>query len=125
MNNLIFIAGVFFFMCMSGLVQAGEQDLTADEKQQIDKLIVFVENSDCLFVRNGDEHSGKDAAKHIKRKYKHYRDDIASPEEFIELSATKSSMSGRYYHIRCEGKQELKSKDWLLDELSSIKAKSG
>jgi len=111
-------------MSMAGLVQADEQDLTADEKQQIDKLIVFVENSDCLFVRNGDEHSGKDAAKHIKRKYKHSRDEIASPEEFIELSATKSSMSGKYYHIRCEDQPEVKSKDWLLQELSSMKSKS-
>ena len=125
MNNLTLIIGLAVITSMAGLVQAGEQDLTTDEKQQIEKLIVFVEKSDCLFIRNGNEHSGKDAAKHIKRKYKHYQDEIFSPEKFIELSATKSSMSGKYYHIRCEGELEVKSKDWLLQELSSIKAKSG
>jgi len=121
MNNTILALGLVVFISVPGFAHANEQNLSTEEKNQIERLLNFVKKSDCLFIRNGDKHTGKDAAKHIARKYKHFRDDIKTPEEFIELSATKSSMSGKYYQIRCVGKEEIKSKDWLLAELVEIK----
>jgi hypothetical protein len=73
-------------------------------------------------VRNGGAHDGAEAAKHVQRKYKHFRDDISSTEEFIELSATKSTMSSKPYEVHCPGEPPRKSADWLLDELEAYRA---
>jgi len=40
-------------------------------------------------------HSGKEAAEHIRKKYAHFKDQIATAEDFIALSATKSELSGK------------------------------
>jgi len=126
MNNTILALGLIVLISVPGFAHANKQNLSTEEKNQIERLLNFVKKSDCLFIRNGDKHTGKDAAKHIARKYKHFRDDIKTPEEFIELSATKSSMSGQPYWIKCDDNieivnKQLSSKDWLLAELTRIR----
>lgn len=90
-------------------------------KDEINHLLLFVEKTRCLYERNGKLHNGKDAAKHIRKKYDYYKGDIDSTEKFIELSATKSMMSGEFYMIECQGEKKLKSRDWLLNELSKYR----
>ena len=68
-------------------------------------------------IRNGGSHEGAEAAKHVRRKYNYFRDDIGSTEEFIELSATKSTMSSKSYEVHCPGEPPMNSADWLLAEL--------
>ena len=43
-----------------------------------------------------------EAAEHINKKYRHFRDDIDTPEKFIELCATGSLMTGKavFYYYR-------------------------
>jgi len=96
-------------------------DVPESQKHEVEHLLEFVESTRCMFERNGKKHSGEEASKHIERKYKHYRDQIATTEEFIEYAATKSSMSGRYYLVYCETDAPVKSKDWLLEELSNYR----
>lgn len=124
MNNLKSYIGCFILIFGTGAVNLAAKNLTTIEKAQVEKLLHFVESSQCLFVRNGDEHSGKDAAKHIKRKFEHYENKINTVEKFIELSATKSSMSGKHYKIRCPEKDEMTSKNWLLTELEELRKAS-
>ncbi len=50
----------------------------------------------------------KKGISHIEKKYNYYRDDIHNTEDFIKLSATKSTMSGGYYTVKCQGKKRLK-----------------
>ena len=88
---------------------------TADE---IRGLLEFVENSDCTFVRNGAEYSGPRARAHLEQKlnYLESKNRVKSAEDFIDLAATKSSMSGRAYEVRCsEGTQP--AGIWLHREL--------
>lgn len=97
--------------------------LSSETQDEIDHLLAFVENTECQYERNGDFHSGKDAVKHIKKKYKYFRNNIHNTEQFIELSATKSTLSGKYYMIHCEGRPKIKSQQWLLQELKLYRSK--
>jgi len=42
-----------------------------------------------------------EAVAHIQRKYDYYRDNINSAENFIRLSASKSTVTRRAYTIEC------------------------
>ncbi len=94
-------------------------------QSEIAHLLNFVKNTKCEYERNGKKHNGKDAAKHIKKKYDYYQDDIDSTEKFIELSASKSSMSGKAYKIYCPDKPVLNSQEWLISELANFREKHG
>ena len=102
-------------------LQAAHADVPAEQKAEVDHLLKFVSQSDCIMLRNGSEHVGEKAVSHIQKKYDYFRDDINSTESFIEFSATKSTMSGKYYTVRCPGKQEMRSQDWLLEELAAFR----
>jgi hypothetical protein len=92
---------------------------TADA--EIAHLMKFIEATPCRYERNGEIHSGKEAAEHIRKKYNHFKDEIATAEDFIALSATKSELSGKKYRIFCEGAQPLDSDRWLLGELKKYR----
>ena len=88
----------------------------ADMESEIKHLLNYVESSPCMFIRNGSNHSGADAKEHIVKKYNYFKDRISSAEQFIEYAATKSTMSGKKYKVRCDGKEYLTAQ-WLSDEL--------
>jgi hypothetical protein len=86
--------------------------------QEIKGLLDFVEHSECQFVRNGDEFPGPRARAHLEKKldYLEGKNRVNSAEDFIELAATRSSMTGRAYEVRCpEGAQPANT--WLKKEL--------
>jgi hypothetical protein len=91
------------------------EDSTTNE---INHLLNYVKTTKCTYIRNGDSYKGPKALSHIQRKYDYFIDDIKSSEDFIRLSATKSTMSGKRYHIKCPNQPEVESAKWLLDELS-------
>ena len=104
-------------------IQSASADVPSEQKPEAEHLLEFVRQSDCIMVRNGTEHSGEDAVSHIQKKYDYFKDDITTTEEFIEYSATKSTMSGKYYTIRCSGQEEMPTQDWLLEELAAFRGK--
>jgi len=89
-----------------------------DYHKEIEHLLNYVKTTKCTYIRNGEPYQGPKAVSHIQRKYNYFKDDIHSTEDFIRLSATKSTMSGRKYQIKCPGQPEMESKKWLLEELS-------
>lgn len=94
--------------------------LTSDtlaNETEIQHLLRYVENTDCVYERNGSQHTGPEAVKHINQKYKYFADDIDTTETFIQLAATQSSMSGRVYRVHCAGKPTIESAVWLKKEL--------
>ncbi|UCE63419.1 MAG: DUF5329 family protein [Nitrospirota bacterium] len=96
-----------------------------DMQQEINHLLQFVKHTVCQYERNGQLHSGKEAVEHIKKKYYYFKDDIDSTEKFIELSATKSTLSGKFYFVHCPNRPPLKSQDWLLEELNHYRKEVG
>ena len=93
-------------------------------EKSISHLLKFIEESNCKFIRNDEEHDSKYAAEHIRKKYDYFKDKIDTPEEFIELCATKSLMSGRPYMVRCEGDRKTPTADWLKSELDDYRSNS-
>ena len=92
-------------------------DVPPGQVAEVQHLLAFVAGSNCKLERNGSLHDGKEAVAHIKKKYDYFRDEINTTEDFIAYSATKSTLSGRRYHVQCPGKAVLESRDWLLNEL--------
>jgi len=100
-------------------------DVQAAQILEIQHLIKFVSESGCTFIRNGNEHTPKDAVEHIKKKYEYYKDKIDSAEKFIELSATQSTLTKKKYMIKCPGEEVMENQKWLLKELNNLRGKTG
>ena len=96
----------------------------ADQKTEIAHLLEYVKTTSCKYIRNGTFHSGREAADHIKGKYDYYKNDIASAEDFIRLSATQSTMFRNKYYIKCFGSPKMESSIWLLQELKKYRKKT-
>ncbi len=98
-------------------------NVLASSQDEITHLLSYVKSTDCQYERNGTMHNGEEAAKHINKKYQYYIDDIKSTEDFIRYSATKSTMSGKFYRIHCPNKAVVRSQQWLLTELQAFRLK--
>jgi len=96
-------------------------DVPTKQVKEVKHLLSFVRDSGCIINRNGSEYPSAKGVKHIQRKYDYFRDDIKSTEDFIELAATKSTMSGKYYTVTCPDKEAIKTQDWLLTELKRFR----
>ncbi|MCP4766795.1 MAG: DUF5329 domain-containing protein [Gammaproteobacteria bacterium] len=96
-------------------------DVPPGQELEIDHLLNFVEHSSCRINRNGKFYDGSKAISHIKKKYAYFKDEIETTEQFIELSATKSTMSGKYYMVQCADGKQVRTKDWLLNELGNYR----
>ena len=101
---------------------AGPADVPPEQRPEVDHLVRYLGQSDCVMIRNGVRHVGAEAAQHVRSKYEHFRDKIGSTEEFIARSATKSLISGRSYQVQCPGEDPQPSADWLLAELEKYRA---
>jgi hypothetical protein len=91
---------------------------------EINYLLGFVESSGCEFYRNGSWYDSKRAQAHLRDKYEMLAaaDKINTAEDFIEKAATKSSLSGRSYQVRCGGGEAVTSNQWLRDVLTRYRA---
>jgi hypothetical protein len=96
-------------------------DVPPDQVNEVKHLLDFVNNSQCIINRNGTDYPAAKGIDHIKKKYDYFRDDIHSTEDFIEYSATKSTMSGKYYTVTCPDKETIKTQDWLMEELKRFR----
>ncbi|MGB2692346.1 MAG: DUF5329 family protein [Thermodesulfobacteriota bacterium] len=117
MTKLLAIFILIFAAYLSLETVISHADVAESQKPEVEHLLQFVETSNCVFERNGKKYDSKKAAKHIRRKYKHFRDQITTTEEFIEYSGTKSTRSGEDYIIYCSNNAPIKSSVWLLEEL--------
>ncbi len=113
---------IVIMAAVSVSVSAGVQP---NNQHEIKHLLKFIADSGCQLERNGKYHSASEALSHIKNKYDYFVDEIKTTEDFIRYSATKSLMSGKYYHVLCKGRMPVKTADWLLEELQRFRAMGG
>ena len=85
--------------------------------QAVQHLIAHVAASDLTFIRNNDQFTGKEAADHMEKKYAYFREKIKTPEDFIELCATRSLISGKPYLVINEKGAMISTNEWLRTEL--------
>src|SRR4051812_43637464 len=111
---------LLFFGCVP-LYLIAENSSSSDLAKTITYLLDYVEKSNAVMIRNGSEHTGKEAAAHLKTKYEHFKKEIKTPEDFIRLSATKSMVSGKPYLVRLAGGKEITCADWLTTALKDYR----
>ncbi len=88
-------------------------------QSQIEALIGAVAQSQCVFIRNGKQHTARESVKHISRKYAHFENEIDSIERFVDLTASRSLMTGKAYEVECEG-LSMTSQSWMLDKAAEL-----
>ena len=86
---------------------------------EIEHLLKYLAISDCTFDRNGKRYSGLQAADHLRGKYDYLlkKDLVTTAESFIELAASRSSVSGKPYLVRCGSAEPVESGAWFRAEL--------
>jgi hypothetical protein len=91
------------------------------EHARIERLLSAIETAEGdVFIRNGAEHTAKDAAEHLRTKWKAAGSKIATAEQFINDIASKSSLSDEPYRVRLSDGTEVTAKDYLLNKLTQI-----
>jgi hypothetical protein len=94
----------------------------AGTSENITSLLLFIEQSECTFIRNGKHYDALKAREHIEKKYTYYKERITTAEDFILYSATKSSITGEPYMVICSGVNMVTS-DWLKEELAELRTR--
>jgi len=95
------------------------------EQARIDKLIHHVETQQGMkFIRNGTEYTCTQAAKFLRGKMDSMGGEVTTAREFIDRIATKSSMSGRPYHVRFSDGQLVPAAQFLGEELKRLEGSS-
>ena len=94
---------------------------------EIGQLFKALETSGCEFNRNGSWYTAQKASEHLHRKYDYLleKGQVKSTESFIDLGASKSSMSGKAYLVRCGKASPVETKSWFLAKLAQIRQGSG
>ncbi|WP_446010773.1 DUF5329 family protein [Candidatus Electrothrix sp.] len=113
---------VVMALMLTGTVHA---DVPPEQQAEVAHLLQFVKSSTCRINRNGSFHQGEEAAEHIQKKYDYFQDKIRTTEDFIKYSASKSTMSGKYYTVHCDGQKPIRTRDWLLRELEAYREQQG
>jgi hypothetical protein len=119
-------SGRMFALAMAlSLTPFAAADVPPAQQAEVRHLLAFLEHSDCAMLRNGKAHPAREAVRHVRRKYDHYRDEIRSSEDFIDRAATRSLVSGKAYRVRCPGQPERPAADWLREELATYRTLHG
>ena len=95
-----------------------------DPQAMIELLLAEVESSGVTFIRNGKEHQPKQAASHLRRKWKYAGSKIETAEQFIDEAATRSSTTGKPYLIKLKDGSTIEAADWLYQRLKDIRARN-
>ena len=111
----------WIMLVLALLLATGPAGSTPSEatEQTIQHLIGYVSGSGLTFVRNASEYTPQEAAEHMLKKYRHFHDDIETAEDFIELCATKSLLSGKLYLVIDRQGNQHPTGDWLRTELAA------
>lgn len=91
--------------------------------REIGGLMDALSSSRCEFNRNGVWHAAARARTHLQRKYDYLlkKNLVDTPEQFIDRAASRSSVSGKAYRVRCPGRAEQDSAAWFRAQLQRLR----
>ena len=111
-------------LTMLGLVAVSRATPSPGASQEVEHLLNFILNSGCQFYRNGSWYDSKRGEEHLRSKdddlAKHA--EISVAEDFIDKAASKSSLSGLAYQVKCGAGDPMTSAQWLRQELIRFRA---
>jgi len=116
------IYSIIIITFLGQLIDVQKNTIQLTEKQKIEYLIKSIENLDgAQFWRNGEYHTAKAAAEHLRLKLKNAGSKIKTAKQFIDNIATKSSMTGALYKIKFKDGKVVESKVFLYQRLNELK----
>ena len=111
--------GLLLHPALAPLARATPSD---EEHRLISALIERVQHMSTMkFLRNGEVHNAREAAEHMQAKYKHFREQIVTAEDFIDRCASRSEGTGRPYRIQLADGTAREAQDFLLQELRALR----
>lgn len=121
MKRFITTVAAAAMMVSATVAVAGKADPTT--QREVGQLLDFVAQSNCQFNRNGSWYDARKARVHLQEKYDYLdqRGKVPNAEAFIDLAASKSSMSGKPYQVRCGDAPVMPSATWLSTELKRLR----
>ena len=120
-RNVTAILALLVLFALPVCLTAAEKTLTEAEK--IEALIKHLGGlKDATFIRNGSDYDAKTAATFLHRKWQAQEKNIKTAADFIDKVASISSTSGKPYVIRFKGAREVKSGDYLKEQLKKLDA---
>lgn len=119
-SRATFLIAVLFSGILSQATAASVADV------EIGHLLGYLERSGCAVYRNGSWYSASEARAHLEKKYRYLLDKglMDTTEDFIDRTATASSMSGEPYQVKCDGRAPVSSAEWLTMELQRLRKAS-
>lgn len=121
--NVRTMAGAVAMSLLLLVVPIAHSAPSTEVQVEISFLLGYVEGSGCEFYRNGSWYNSKAAQAHLREKYKYMaaRSLISTTENFIDVAATESSLTGQPYAVKCNGLKAISSNKWLHDELARLR----
>lgn len=113
--------------CFLLLAAAAQAAPSAQAEREIRGLMDALASSQCQFQRNGSWHGREEARAHLQRKYDYLRkrNQVDSAEQFIERAASRSSVSGKPYRVRCPGQADVDAASWFGARLKALRDSGG
>ncbi|GHV07843.1 hypothetical protein AGMMS50229_15310 [Campylobacterota bacterium] len=105
------------FFCFAANLWA----LSADEEARVNALLTELgKQTELIFIRNGAEHSAQEAESHLRLKLSNAGKRLSTAEQFIDRAASGSSISGKPYIVRIDGKTDEPANAFLHRLLKEI-----
>ncbi|VTU15961.1 DUF5329 family protein [Variovorax sp. RA8] len=113
------IAALCLLAAMAPLAAATPSE---QEHKLIMALIARVQGMTTMkFLRNNEAHNAAEAAEHMQAKYKHFRNEIVTAEDFIERCASRSEVTGKPYMVTLADGKALEARGFLMQELHAMR----
>jgi uncharacterized protein with von Willebrand factor type A (vWA) domain len=97
----------------------------ATPTDEIEGLLTYIKGLDqATFIRNGTPYSPVQAEAHLRMKWNNAKGHVKTAEDFIELCASKSSMSGKSYLIRFGDGRTVEASVALKEQLENLRKPS-
>lgn len=99
----------------------------ADESARIEALLAEIAAMEgAVFLRNGEEHSASEAARHLRRKWEAAdEEDVKTARAFVDRLATRSSFSGEPYRLRLADGRVVEAGPHFHERLDAIERAGG
>jgi hypothetical protein len=103
---------------------AAHADPPALANEEVSFLLTTMGGSGCQFYRNGSWYDARAAEAHLRAKYARLAAGTRSvtADVFIDQAATRSSLTGLAYGVRCGQSPVISSNSWLHDLLTHYRA---
>ncbi len=116
----------FFSILLLAIFPLALAEPAVSTQSEITYLFSQLTSSGCEFNRNGSWYSATEAAAHLSKKYEYLKqkNQISSTEDFIDNAASKSSMSGEPYFVKCRDEPSVESAKWFRAALIKFRKKT-